>query len=164
MKINPSDIRAMVRIATKRTGTPVHDEDLEQEIALRAVEAFRRIDQVTHPRALLMKIVHDTVREHWRRRRSSEGLDSIDERIISEAPAFEHDLDLGRRIELLRRALGQLPDSKRILLELFYTHDYSTSQIADIQGKSVSAVKMQLLRSRQSLARVVRSLANKKSR
>src|SRR2546422_4167172 len=155
MKINPSDIRAMVHIATKRTGTPVHDEDLEQEIALRAVEAFRRIAQVTHPRALLMKIVHDTVGEHWRRRRSSEDPDSIDERIISQTPAFEHDLDLGRRIELLRRALGLLPDSKRMLLELFYTHDYSTSQIADIQGKSVSAVKMQLLRSRQSLARIV---------
>src|SRR5882762_6954081 len=97
MEINPSDIRAMVHIATKRTGTPVHDEDLEQEIALRAVEAFRRIDRVTHPRALLMKIVHDTVQEHWRHRRSSEDLDSVAERFISQAPTFEYDLDLRRR-------------------------------------------------------------------
>ena len=164
MEINPSDIRAMVHIATKRTGTPVHDEDLEQEIALRAVEAFRRIDRVTHPRALLMKIVHDTVREHWRHRRSSEDLDSVAERFISQAPTFEYDLDLRRRIDLLRHGLDLLPVSKRTLLELFYTHDYSTSQIANIQGKSVSAVKMELLRSRQFLARIVRSLANKKSR
>jgi RNA polymerase sigma factor (sigma-70 family) len=164
MEINPSDIRTMVHIITKRTGNPVYDEDLEQEIALHAVEAFRRIDRVTHPRALLMKIVYDTVREHWRHRRSSEDLDSIDERFISQMPTFEYDLDVQRRIELLHRALDVLPASKRMVLELFYTHDQSISEIANVRGKSVSAIKMELLRSRQALARIVRSLANKTSR
>src|SRR6266850_4472590 len=136
MEIKPSDIRAMVHIATKRTGTPVHDEDLEQDIALHALEAFRRIDRVTHPRALLMKIVDDAVSEHWRHRRSSEDLDSIAERFVSQAPTFEYDLDLRRRIELLRHGLDLLPDSQRDLLELFYIQHYSISQIAHIQGKS----------------------------
>ena len=164
MEINPSDIRTMVHIATRRTGTPVHDEDLEQDIALHAVEAFQRIRQVTHPRALLMKIVHDTVRDHWRRRHWDGDLEDIDERFISQAPAQEADLDSGRRIELLHRALQFLPESKRRVLDLFYTNGHSTSHIARIQNKSVSAVKMELLRSRRSLAQIVRSLANKKSR
>jgi len=161
MNINPSEIRAMVHIATKRTGTPVHDEDLEQEVALHAWEAFRRIGQVTHPRAFLMKIVYDTVRDHWRQRRSTEDIESIDERLISRAPDFETDLDSRRQIELLHRALELLPPSKRTLLDLFYTHDHSISQIAYLQGKSISAVKMELLRSRRSLARIVGSLTNK---
>jgi RNA polymerase sigma-70 factor (ECF subfamily) len=164
MIFSPAQIRALIHIATSRTGAPVHDEDLEQEVALHALEAFRRLDEVTNPRALLMKIVQDTVRDHWRRRRSSEELDSIDERLIAHAPAFESNLDRDRRLELLRRALDRLPHSKRTLIELFYISGHSIPEIAALQGRSLSAVKMDLARSRRSLARFVRLLADKKPR
>ena len=59
MNLNPAEIRTLVHIATKYTGSPVHDEDLEQDIALRALEALQRIERITHPRGLLMKIVRD---------------------------------------------------------------------------------------------------------
>ena len=164
MNIDPDEIRAMVHIATKRTGTPVHDEDLVQDVALHALEAFRRLEEVRHPRALLMKIVYDTVRDYWRRRRPLGELDSIDERRITEYPTFESDLDFRRQIELLQSGLKLLPESKRALIELFYTRDISIPDIAQRQGKSISAVKMELLRSRRHLARIVRSLTKKKSR
>ncbi len=158
-----SEIRTMVHHVTRRTGTPIHDEDLEQDIALNAVEAFQRLVRVAHPRALLMKIVYDAVRDHWRRRHSSEDLDAIDERLLAHAPAFERDIDRRRQLELLRRALLELPPSKRELVDLFYTEDRTIPEIAALQGKSVSAVKMELSRSRRMLARMVRSFASKKS-
>ena len=170
MNFTPSEIRTLVHIATKQTGTPVHDEDLEQEVAVRAIEAFRRLNQVAHPRALLMKIVQDTVRDHWRRRRQATfaafipALDDLDQRFIAQEPSFEFDLDSRRQIDLLRRGLRRLPAARRELLELFYIQSNSIPQIAKTCGRSVSAVKMDLLRSRQSLARIVCSLANKKSR
>ena len=158
MKLDPAEIRTLIHVATRRTGTPLHDEDLEQDVALHALEASQRLDEITHPRGLLMKIVHDAVRDHWRRRRSSEDIENIDERFISHSPAFESDLDRDRRVTLVRRGLQRLPESKRTLLELFYIHDYSIPDIAAIQGRSVSAVKMELARSRRSLARIVRLL------
>lgn len=163
MNLNLADIRTMVHVVTKRTGTPVRDEDLEQEVALHAVTAFRRLGHVSHPRGLLMKIVHDTVRDHWRRRHSFEHIDSVDERFIAKLPEFEDKIDLRRRLDLLERALTFLPPCKRRLMELFYTHDHSIPEIAGLQGKSISAIKMELLRSRQALARIVRLLATKKS-
>jgi RNA polymerase sigma factor (sigma-70 family) len=163
MIFNPSEIRTLIHVATKRTGTPVHDEDLEQEVALRALEAFRRLNKVTHPRALLMKIVCDTVRDHWRRKRSSEELAGIDEKFIAHVPAFESNLDQQRRVELLRRALTQLPAAKRRLLELFYVNDQSIPQIAALQDRSISAVKMELARSRQSLSRIIHSMLNQRN-
>ena len=163
MIFNPSEIRTLIHVATKRTGTPVHDEDLEQEVALRALEAFRRLNKVTHPRALLMKIVCDTVRDHWRRKRSSEELAGIDEKFIAHVPAFESNLDQQRRVELLRRALTRLPPAKRRLLELFYINDQSIPQIAALQDRSVSAVKMELARSRQSLSRIIHSMLNQRN-
>lgn len=162
MKFDPSDIRALIHVATRRTGTPLHDEDLEQDIALRALEAFKRLDAITHPRGLLMKIVHDAVRDHWRRRRAAEDIDDVDERFISHLPAIESDLDRDRRATLVRQGLQRLPANKRKLLELFYIHDHSIPHIAATQGRSISAVKMELARSRRALARIVRSLEKEK--
>jgi RNA polymerase sigma factor (sigma-70 family) len=164
MNINPSEIRSLIHKATRRTGTPIHDEDLEQEVALHALEALRRLDSITHPRALLMKIVCDAVRDHWRRRKPAEDLADIDERFLSHLPALESEIDHNRSLVLLRRALARLPAPKRALLDLFYIKDRSIPEIAALQGRSVSAVKMELARSRRSLARIVRSLADKKSR
>ena len=164
MNLNPVEIRALIHVITKCTGSPLHDEDLEQDVALQALEAVRRLEHVTHPRALLMKIVRDRVRDYWRRRRPLENVDSIDERFVAHMPEFETDLDCRRRLELLRRALDRLSESKRLVLDLFYLRDYSIQQIAEIQNRSISAVKMDLVRSRRSLAQIVRFLANKKSR
>jgi RNA polymerase sigma factor (sigma-70 family) len=164
MNLNPGEIRALIHVATKYTGTPVHDEDIEQDVALHALEAAQRLDQVTHPRALLMKIVRDTVRDHWRRRRISEDIDGIDPRLIAHVPEFESDLDSRRRTELLRVALERLSQERRTVLDLFYRRDHSIRQIARIQNRSISAVKMDLARSRRLLAQIVRALANKKSR
>src|SRR5205809_8074473 len=125
MNLDPVEIRILVRAVTKHTGTPIYDPDLEQDIALHALEAFERLDHVTHPRALLMKIVRDTVRDHWRRRRTSEDLDTIDERFIAHMPEIESDLDRCKRTELLRRALDRLSQPRRAVLDLFYVDDHS---------------------------------------
>jgi RNA polymerase sigma factor (sigma-70 family) len=164
MNITPTEIRTLIRLVTRRTGTPVHDEDLEQDVAVRALEAARRIEKIMYPRALLLKIIRDAVRDHWRRRRPSECIDGIDERFLAHVPQLESDVDSRRRIEMLRRAMKQLPAPKRRLIELFYIRDHSIGEIADSQRRSVSAVKMELVRSRRSLSRIVRSLADKKSR
>src|SRR5215831_2150067 len=157
MKINPADIRTLIHIMTRKTGTPVHDEDLEQDVALRAVEAFRRLQAITHPKALLMKIVHDTVHDHWRRRRPADSLNEIDERFLTHKPELESEVDSRRRMDLLRSALAQLPPAKRQIIELFYIQDLSIPEIARMQRRSVSAIKMELARSRRSLQRIVRS-------
>jgi RNA polymerase sigma-70 factor (ECF subfamily) len=161
MKIDPCEIRLLVRIATQRTGRPLHDEDLEQDVTLKAVEAFRKQFEVRHPRAFLRKIVCDTVRDHWRRRRRAE-LNVIDEMHFAESPCFEERLDMQRRLALLRAGLAQLDPGKRTTLDLFYVEERPVSEIARMQKKSVSAVKMELLRARRLLAGIVRELAEGK--
>jgi len=162
MNIDPCEIRLLIRIATQRTGRPLHDEDLEQDATLKAVEAFRKQFQVRHPRAFLRKIVCDTVRDHWRRRRSVEELSAIDEAHFAESPRFEERLDMERRLAMLRAGLAQLDAGKRTTLDLFYIEERPVSEIARLQKKSISAVKMELLRSRRLLADILRELAEGK--
>jgi RNA polymerase sigma factor (sigma-70 family) len=167
MTVNLAEVRHLVRIVTTRTGNPIFDEDLAQEAAVRALEAIRRTGHVQHPRAFLMKIVSDTVRDYWRSRRRSEDLESIDPRLLSLQPGIEDELDRRSRAALLGTALQRLSPSKRRLIALFYNDGLTTGQIARLQKKSVSAVKMELMRARRQLARIVRAIADqseKKSR
>jgi RNA polymerase sigma factor (sigma-70 family) len=171
MIFKPSEFRRLIHIETRRTGNPLYDEDLAQEAALRALDAFRRAGQVQHPRAFLRKIVSDTVRDHWRHRpRPTEDIDTVDERLLSIHPHFEAELDRGRQRLALRSALKRLASPKRTLIAMFYEEGLSIPQIAGLQNTSVSAVKMQLLRARQELARMIgacekaRKSSDKKSR
>jgi RNA polymerase sigma factor (sigma-70 family) len=171
MIFNPSEFRRLIHIETRRTGNPLYDEDLAQEAALRALDAFRRAGQVQHPRAFLRKIVCDTVRDHWRhRQRPTEDIDTVDERLLSIHPQFEAELDRRRQRHALRSALKQIGSAKRRLIIMFYEEGVSIPEIAQRHNSTVSAVKMQLLRARQELARMIgagekaRESSDKKSR
>jgi RNA polymerase sigma-70 factor (ECF subfamily) len=164
MTLDPAEIRQLIRLATKRTGSAIFDEDLAQEAALRALVAFRRTHHIEKPRAFLMKVVRDTVRDHWRRRRSSDDIATVDERFVSQSPDFESRIDETRRQEILHRALEALDPQKRSTVALFYTDELSVPEIARLQCRSSSAVKMELMRARRDLARIIRSFAKKKSR
>ena len=163
MNIDASEIRMLIRLVTRRTGSPVQDDDLTQEVTLKVVEACRKQDKIRHPRAFLMKIVRDAVHDYWRRRRIVFDISTIDESRFAELPNFETELDRRRQTDLLRRALQQMESSKRSTLELFYSSDCSIAEISRILGKSESAIKTELMRTRRALAEIVRDLAKKKS-
>jgi RNA polymerase sigma-70 factor (ECF subfamily) len=163
MNINASEIRMLIRLVTQRTGSPVHDDDLTQEVTLKVVEACRKQQEIRHPRAFLMKVVRNAVHDYWRRRRIVFDISTIDESRFAELPNFESELDRRRQTDLLRRALQQMESSKRSTLELFYSNDCSIAEISRIRGKSESAIKTELMRTRRALAEIVRDLAKKKS-
>jgi RNA polymerase sigma factor (sigma-70 family) len=164
MTPDPAEVRQLIRLVTRRTGSPSFDEDLAQEATLRALVAFRKAGHIEKPKAFLRKIVLDTVRDHWRRRTSAEDISAVDERYVAECPDFESKIDNLRRREILRAALNALEPGKRDTVALFYRDELSVPEIAKLQSRTASAVKMELMRARRDLARIVRSLAEKKSR
>src|SRR5687767_1062351 len=84
---------AVIRGLMRRTGSPLFDEDLEQEALLRILQATRRVGQIQYPKAFAVKIVQNTVQDYWRKRRRFENLESIPEKILSYRPAFEVQID-----------------------------------------------------------------------
>ena len=172
MCIDLDEIRTAVRRITRETGSPLFDEDLEQEAALRALEAFRKAPRIDHPRAFLHKVVRDVVRDHWRsscrlRLHPLMDLDKLDERFIIHRnghPTIEEDLDRERLAKLVQSAIAKLGRDKQMLVDLFYVQGYPVHEIAQMHQRSSSSVKMSLARSRREIARMVRSMTNKKSR
>ena len=163
MNIDESEIRMLIRMVTQRTGSPVYDDDLTQDVTLKVMEACMKRGEIRYRRAFLMKVVRDAVHDYWRRRRVVFDISTIDESRFAELPDFERDLDRRRQTDLLRKALLQMESSKRSTLELFYSSDCSIAEISRIRGKSESAIKTELMRTRRALAEIVRDLAKKKS-
>ena len=155
MNVNPAEVRQLVRFAMLRTGSVFWDEDLTQEVCMRAIDAFRRAGEVHYPRAFLMKIVLDTVRDHWRRRRPTEDIDALDERLMCCTPEFEKDIDRARKLKLLRLSLKRLEPTKRRIIESFYLDGLSVREIAERERRGISAVKMDLVRGRARLAELM---------
>ena len=151
--LTPDVARSLVRQAALSTGSFVFDDDLVGEALLRGVIAFQRTVHVTHARAFFSKIVKDTVRDYWRRRRAWIPLECIGE--ITQVVDFEERLDRRRQLERLRAALIMLPADQRTLLELFYLDEMSIGQISAVLQKSRSALKMALLRGRKNIVQVV---------
>ena len=95
---------------------------------------------------------------------------AVDERLLSTQPQFEAELDRRRQRLALTSALSRLDAAKRTLIRMFYEEGVSIPEIARRQNSSVSAIKMQLLRARQELARMIgsgkkaREWTDKKSR
>jgi RNA polymerase sigma factor (sigma-70 family) len=102
------------------------------------------------------------VRDHWRKRRTTEDLDTVDERRLAYIPDFEDDLARRSQADLLRLALDRLDNAKRTVVDLFYLEECSVAEIARIQRKSISAVKMDLFRARRLLVKIVEGFAKKK--
>ena len=131
-------------------------------LTLKAVAAYRKQREIRYPRAFLVKIVRDTVHDYWRRKRVIFDISTIDESRFVDLPNFEVDMDRRRQAALLREALLRMESSKRATLELYYENDYSISEISLIQGKSESAVKTELMRTRRALAEQLQELARKR--
>lgn len=156
MLLTPRYARSIIWLLTKRTGSPVIDEDLAQDALLRALQAFRRTPQVQHPRAFFRKVVKDMLADHWRHHSLPLRFVPVDDTPPNVyQPRFEETLDRSRRLVRLFAALDRLTTDKRLLLECFYLNGLTIREITQRLGKSPSAIKMGLARSRQELVRMV---------
>jgi RNA polymerase sigma factor (sigma-70 family) len=151
--LTPEFAGGVVRRLTRRTGTPLFDDDLIQEALLRGLLAFRRIPDIRYPRAFLTKVIRDTVIDHWRRRRFAGEQLTEDQHNVQ--PTVEDDIDRRRRLARLGSALSLLATQDREIIEMFYLREASIAEIADEFKRSRSSVKMTLLRSRRALQRLL---------
>jgi RNA polymerase sigma factor (sigma-70 family) len=142
-------------LAILRTGTAVWEDDLVQESLLRGVKAFRRTAHVEHPSAFFSKIVRDTVRDHWRRQRVMRPLNSVRQDDLVHVPKIEERLHRSQQIGRIRKALRTLPPVQREMMELFYFEGLSVEELSTSSGKSLSAIKMTLLRGRNQIIQAV---------
>ncbi len=132
-------------------------EDATQETFLRAYSKLKRYDHERSFKTWLFSIASNYCIDQIRRRRMT--LLSIDDEptaaalsLRSDEPSPERAAIVGEAAEEIQRMLATLPADYRLAVVLRYWYDYSYSEIAEVSGSSISAIKSKLFRARQRLA------------
>jgi RNA polymerase sigma-70 factor (ECF subfamily) len=126
--------------------------DAVQDVWLRVLRALPGLRDPARLRPWLFGIARRTLMDRLRRRYAEP------ERVpVDAAEPLEPDADDDRagELELVHERLAQLPLVEREVLVLFYLHELSLEQLAEVLGIPVGTVKSRLHRARRLLRRTL---------
>ncbi len=132
------------RIAFVRVKNASDAEDITQEVFVRFIKRDPVFESEEHEKAWFIRVAVNCSKSlllsPWRTRRSDAEKD---------VPVFDTEKSD------VWYAVASLPEQMRVVIHLFYYENMSVSEISAATGKSVSAVKTALHRSRQKLKEIL---------
>ena len=142
---------ALFDFLSRMTGNPTAAEDLVQDVFVRILKYRSTYRDDGRFETWLFRIARNARADYFRRHRAVEPLadDVLERPETSLGPARQ--LELGRDVVRVRRALLMLPDEKRELLVLARYRDMRHEQIASLLGVDVGTVKVRLHRAIREL-------------
>lgn len=132
----------LYRICLATTGNESDAEDAVQETMLKYIRKTPRFADSEHEKAWLIRVAVNKCRDIIRYRKRHPIADMEEAENLTDFKEESGILDV----------LKALPEKYRTVLELYYVEEYNTSEIAEIIGKTTSAVKMRLQKGRKLLA------------
>lgn len=135
------------RLALAQTGSKEDAEDVYQDVFLRLAQNATEFSSQEHLKAWLLRVAvnrcHDVVR--LRSRRPAVPLDSMPFEPADAGPLSPDE------VRALWDAVGELSESMRVVIHLYYQEGYSGKEIADLLGLEPSTVRTRLQRARAKL-------------
>ncbi len=131
----------LFRLCLIMLGNTNDAEDAVQEVVIKYLQKAPKFENTEHEKAWLIKVSTNQCKDilRFRSRNQMVDIDQIKECIEEESDSEIID------------ALMTLPEKYKIVLILYYVEGYSTKEIADVIGKTSSAVKMRLKKGRMLL-------------
>ena len=158
--------------ALRLTGQAADAEDLVQETALRAFQAFHQYRPGTNFRAWFFRILLNCFYASRRKKRPETSLDALEEAPplylysrTAEAGLHAPGRDPAREVldriagEDAARAVAALPEEFRVVATLYFMDDFSYQEIADVLDVPVGTVRSRLHRGRKLLQKALWEVA-----
>jgi RNA polymerase sigma-70 factor (ECF subfamily) len=163
-------LEALYSVGLRMTRNQRDAEDLVQDTVLRAFRFFHRFEPGTNCKAWLLKILHNTFVNKYRRRvrereiagsiEAAGGLGStVSEGALQAARDPERAILEGMLSDDVRRALDALPEDFRLAVVLCDLEELSYKEIADVMECPVGTVMSRLHRGRRLLQEALRAYA-----
>ena len=155
--------RKVFNVAYKFTGKHDEAEDLTQDIFLKIFKSLHTFDRRANFQTWLVSVSRNLCIDHYRSvRKERETIDrDVDAGELSPASSTKSPfaaLEQRDRVELLKKALDQLPPTLRSAVLLRDIQELSYQEIADRLRLPEGTVKSRINRGRTELARQIRRL------
>src|SRR5579871_721555 len=140
-----ADYGSIDRRLTRRLGSADLASDVLQETYLR-IESIDEIGSIRNPAAYVLQIALNIARDRRRaenRRLTAEEVDCLLD-IPDDRPDPEHEVEKRSELNLLRQAIAQLPERRRVVLTLSRIEGLPHREIAQRLGVTVRTVETDL--------------------
>jgi RNA polymerase sigma-70 factor (ECF subfamily) len=149
--------QAIYRYIAYRVSNPADAEDLTAEVFLRMVEGLPAYRYTGAPfEAWLYRIAAARIVDH-RRRASRHPQAELAEDVTDGSPVPEEQVQQRSEFEVLREAVRRLSDEHQTILVLRFVENRTHKEVANILGKTVTAVKTAQYRALTQLAALLGS-------
>jgi len=142
---------SFIRFCKAKSYGIIEYEDLINETILRAYSSFESLKNKKAFLGFLFGIASNIIKNSLRRK----DFISYKAEYNSNIEDVSYSLERKHDIELLYKALNQLPEKTKEAIILFEISGFSIKEISEIQDSSNSAIKQRLKRGRESLSTIL---------
>lgn len=153
------NVERVLQFFVNKVRSPTDANDLAQETFTRYFERARTRGDVKNPRAFLLGVAYNVLREYWKAKARQPAIADPREQSIVDMGAPQTTLS---SLLARRQGQGQVLDAMRLLrlkyqnvLELRYWHELTYREIAEVLGENESTVGVWLRRAKYDLQRAL---------
>jgi RNA polymerase sigma-70 factor (ECF subfamily) len=143
--------KALYRVAFSWCHQPALADDLVQETMLRALAGAEALRDPARLKGWLFVIMGNCFRDHLRRQRPAEDLETIDEVILATVEGPDEIHERSRLVSCVRKAIEGLPLGQRQVITLVDLEGFGYAEVARILDVPIGTVMSRLCRGRQAL-------------
>ena len=141
----------LFRVAHSVLRSRTEAEDVVQDCFVRVLERKHKLNEIREMRVWLVRIAWNLALDRRRRVRPEQFDVGFAESLVGSDIAADKALDEAQRMAAVLRELERLPKDERHVLLLAGIEELGTSEMAEILGRSESAVRALLFRARTRL-------------
>lgn len=141
----------LFRVAHSVLRSRTEAEDTVQDVFVRVLEHRRALAAVRDMRVWLVRIAWNLALDRRRRVRPEQFDEGFAEGLVAKELPADEALNEARRMRAVLRELERLPKAEREVLLLAAIQELGTAEMAEVLGRSESAVRALLFRARTRL-------------
>jgi RNA polymerase sigma-70 factor (ECF subfamily) len=141
----------LFRVAYSVLRSRAEAEDVVQDVFVRVVERKRRLAEVRDMRVWLVRIAWNLALDRRRRIRPDQMDALFAGQLAAKNTPADAAMDEAQRMTLVLREMERLPKAEREALVLSAIEELGTAEMAEVLGRSESAVRALLFRARTRL-------------
>jgi RNA polymerase sigma-70 factor (ECF subfamily) len=141
----------LFRVAHSVLRSRAEAEDVVQDVFVRVVERKRRLAEIRDMRVWLVRIAWNLALDRRRRIRPDQMDAFFVEQLTARNMPADAAMDEAERMKLVLREMERLPKPEREVLVLAAIEELGTTEMAEVLGRTESAVRALLFRARTRL-------------
>ncbi|MCU1253522.1 MAG: polymerase, sigma-24 subunit, subfamily [Edaphobacter sp.] len=141
----------LFRVAHSVLRSRAEAEDVVQDVFVRVLEHRRSLTAVRDMRVWLVRVAWNLAMDRRRRIRPEQFDEGFAESLVARSLPADEALKEAQRLRSVLRELERLPKAERDVLLLSVLEELGTAEMAEVVGRSESAVRALLFRARTRL-------------